>query len=443
MSRRVARSVIDVDNTGFVLLVSLTHGINEFFSIVVPPLFPFLVPGLDIGYSEASLLVVVFFLTYSVVQLPVGPLADVYDERALLVGGTVVLACGIALVALAPTFPLMLAGMFVAGVGGSTYHPTGMALISDVETNATHGRSMGVHGTMGSAGTVVAPALVVAVAEILGWRAALVVAAFVGVGFALSLYVLYPRVAPATLDDTPTKRAATDGAGNERRTGDSLTAGSSPPSFVEAVRSTLLTEVNLRETSTQVARYLRAPATLALIGLFLVVGAEVRAIQTFTAAFATASVGAGPSYGGAMLSVTMISAGIASMLAGYGVDLFSRTRFALACFLGTAVLVVALVRLPLSALTLPIGFVVLGFVLYAVYPAANAIAASAAGGRSGSLFAVTNTAAAIGGAAGPHLLGVVADAASLEVAFLAAAGIALCGVPVALYSGRVLTGADR
>ena len=115
MSRRVARSVIDVDNPGFVLLVSLTHGINEFFSIVVPPLFPFLVPGLDIGYSEASLLVVVFFLTYSVVQLPVGPLADVYDERALLVGGTVVLACGIALVALAPTFPFMLAGMFVAG----------------------------------------------------------------------------------------------------------------------------------------------------------------------------------------------------------------------------------------------------------------------------------------------------------------------------------------
>ena len=90
----------------------------------------------------------------------------------------------------------------------------------------------------------------------------------------------------------------------------------------------------------------------------------------------------------------------------------------------------------------PIGFAVLGFVLYAVYPAANAIAAGAAGEASGSLFAVTNTAAAVGGAVGPFLVGVVADAASLDLAFLAAAGIALCGVPVAAFSGQVVTRAS-
>ena len=54
MAATFARSLIDVDNPGLVLLVSLTHGINEFFSIIVPPLFPFLVPGLDVRYSEAS-----------------------------------------------------------------------------------------------------------------------------------------------------------------------------------------------------------------------------------------------------------------------------------------------------------------------------------------------------------------------------------------------------
>lgn len=438
MASSFARSVVDVDNPGFVLLVSLTHGMNEFFSIVVPPLFPFLVPSLDIGYSEASLLVVVFFLTYSVFQLPVGPLADVYDERALLVGGTIVLAGGIACVAFAPSFPLMLVGMFVAGVGGSTYHPTGMALISDVESNDTHGRSMGVHGTMGSVGTVLAPAIVVGVAGLLGWRAALLVAAGVGVGFSLCLFVLYPRVAPATLAEVPgSGRAATDGGGSERTARES--GPSTTPSFVEALRLTFTSEVNPRETGARVARYLRAPSMLALIALFLVVGAEVRAVQTFTASFATASVGMGAAYGGAMLSVTMIAAGVASMLAGYGVDRLDRTRFALACFLATALVVAALVWLPFSALTLPLGFVVLGFVLYAVYPAANAIAASAAGEASGSLFAVTNTASAIGGAAGPYLLGLIADAAALDLAFLAAAGIALLGVPVALFSGRVVT----
>ena len=445
MARSFARSVIHVDNPGFVLLVSLTHGMNEFFSIVVPPLFPFLVPSLDIGYSEASLLVVVFFLTYSVFQLPVGPLADVYDERALLVGGTVVLAGGIACVASAPTFGFMLVGMFVAGVGGSTYHPTGMALISDVESNVTHGRSMGIHGTMGSVGTVLAPALVVGVAGFLGWRAALLVASVVGALFAVLLFLLYPMVAPSTLSTGPGERTVTDGGSGGSGRKPNAARESAPartPSFTEALRLTFASEVNPRETSARILSYLRAPSMLALIALFLVVGAEVRAVQTFTASFATASVGMGAAYGGAMLSVTMLAAGVASMIAGYGVDRLDRTRFALACFLGTALVVAALVWLPFSALTLPLGFVVLGFVLYAVYPAANAIAASAAGEASGSLFAVTNTASAIGGAAGPYLLGWVADSASLDLAFLAAAGIALLGVPVALFSGRVVTRTD-
>ena len=190
---RRARLLVAVDNPGLVWLMSLTHGFNEFFSIIIPPLFPFLVPSLDISYADASLLVVVFFVTYSVFQLPVGRLVDRYSPRMLLAVGQAVLSLGIATVALAPSFPVMLLGMVVTGVGGSTYHPTGMSVISDLESDDTHGRSMGIHGMLGTFGSVVAPVVMTAVAFALDWRAALFVGCGIGLVYAAALWFLYPR----------------------------------------------------------------------------------------------------------------------------------------------------------------------------------------------------------------------------------------------------------
>jgi MFS family permease len=394
--------LVEVDNPSLVWLMSLSHGFNEFFSIIIPPLFPFLVPGLEISYADASLMVVVFFVTYSVVQLPVGRLVDVYSPRMLLAVGMVVLSAGIALVAFAPSFPLMLAGMVVAGIGGSTYHPTGMSVISDIESDETHGRSMGIHGMLGTFGSMAAPIIMAGVAVAYGWRTALLVGSALGFAFGVALYVLYPRVAPGP---TPSR------------------------GFVAAVRSEFG-----QDTVAQVRRglgFVRSPTVLGLSLLFVVVGGEVRAVQTFTPVFASDLVGDDPAFGNAMLSVTMVAAGVASTAAGYWVDRFDRRVFAAGCFLLTAVVVGVLALVPLSRLLLPVVFVVLGVVMYSIYPAANAITAGASTENvSGSIFAVTQTAAAIGGAGGPFLLGVVADVTSLEVAFLTTSGIALAGVVI-------------
>ena len=401
---RTARSFVAVEHPALVWLVSLTHGVNEFFSIVVPPLFPFLVPDLGIGYADASLLVVTFFVTYSVVQLPVGRLADVWNERLLLAVGTAVLALGIGAVAVAPTFPLMLVGMTLAGVGGSTYHPTGMAVISDAESAETHGRSMGIHGALGTFGSMAAPLLMTAVAVLADWRTALLVAAGLGLAYAAVLFVMYPRVAPADADRRAFRAAAAAAFGED---------------------------LDARALAGRIRRYVLSPSILALAGLFFVVGAEVRAVQTWTPVFASAAAGGDPAYGNAVLALTMVAAGITSAVAGYGVDRTDRRWFTAGTFGLTAVVVAALTLLPVGRLALPVGFVVLGVVMYAVYPASNSLAAAATtDADSGSLFGVTNTAAALGGAAGPFVLGSLADATGIGTGFLATAGIALLGVAV-------------
>ncbi|MFB6167763.1 MAG: MFS transporter [Haloferacaceae archaeon] len=407
---RRARALVDVDHPGLVWLMSLNHGFNEFYSIIVPPLFPLLRQDLGIGYADTSLLVVVFFATYSIAQLPVGRVANHYSARRLLVGGQALLSVGIALVAFAPTYETMLAGMVVAGVGGSTYHPTGMSVISDAESDSTHGRSMGIHGMLGTFGTVVAPVVVGGLAVAYGWRPALLAGAGAGLAFAAALAVLYPRAVPGGEEETTLLAALRESMGG----GTLRTAGSRAFSF------------------------LRSPPMLVLIGLFAVVGAEVRAVQSFTTLFAAnvasadgASTDAATSFGNQMFALTMVAAGVASTAAGAGVDRMDRRLFAGACFAGTAVVVAAVSLLPLGRVGLAVGFAVLGVVMYSVYPATNALAAGlSTEDSSGDVFAVTQTAAALGGAAGPFILGFVADATTLSLGFLSTAGIAGVGVLV-------------
>lgn len=407
---RRARALVDVDHPGLVWLMSLNHGFNEFFSVVVPPLFPFLVPDLGISYADTGLLVVVFFVTYSVAQLPVGRVANHYSARRLLVGGQALLSVGIALVAFAPTYETMLAGMVVAGVGGSTYHPTGMSVISDAESESTHGRSMGIHGMLGTFGTVAAPVAVGGLALVFGWRTALLLGAGAGLAFAVVLAVAYPRAVPGAVPDATFREALHAGLGSG----------------------------TVRAAGRRALAFLRSPAMLVLIALFAVVGAEVRAVQSFTTLFAADAVAAtgtgenaAAAFGNQMFALTMVAAGVASTVAGAGVDRMDRRLFAGGCFALTAVAVAVVALLPLGRLGLAVGFVVLGVVMYSVYPATNALAAGlSTEDSSGDVFAVTQTAAALGGAAGPYVLGVVADATTLSTGFLSTAGIAAVGVGV-------------
>lgn len=405
---RQLRSLGGLERPGLVGLMSFSHGFNEFFSTILPPLFPFLLPSLDITYSDASLLIAVFFTSYAVVQLPVGPLADRYSSRRILAVGMGTLALGMMILAVVSTYPLMLVGMVVAGIGGATYHPTGMGLISDVESDATYGRSMGIHGALGSLGTVIAPLLVVGVAKLAGWRTAVIIGSLTGFVFAFVLYVTYPLVAP-----------------------DRFVDGS--PNLVVALKRTFSEDWNPREVLTYARTYLTEPRSLLLILLFLVIGGEIRAAQTFVASFSIAKTGLQESYGGTMLSLMMLAAGFSAVVSGSLVDRIDKDVFAAATFLGTSVIVVAIVVTPLGPAALAGSFLVFGAVLYSIYPAANSIVSeTSVTENSSALFSITNTASRVGGAIGAYILGVVADLISVQSAFALIAGIATIGAVAAI-----------
>lgn len=385
--------------------ISVGHGVNEFFSIVIPPVVPLLVADLEITYGQAGFLLTIFFIMYSIFQLPAGMIADWVGKKRLLIAGLFGMSGGIVLASLATSYWMLLLAQAIAGISGSTFHPTGMSIISDVETNRTEGKAMGVFGFGGVLGTLSSPLIVGGLAAVAGWRVALVGAVVFGSAMTLVLVYLF-----SDADD--------DAVGLDRVTGRQL------PS--------------VRDGISAVGELLSVPISRSLVILFfvtLVLSLQHRAIQTFTTAYVTEQTGASVSTGNVTFFALLLGGSVASLWAGSLADRFNRELLGIvaavvtAVLVGTTLLVTRLLsELPFGFLiaVLSVWFAVMGMSMYASYPVKNAlISEQADAAYSGSLFGIIQTASALGSASGPALFGVLATRWGVIAAFPAIAGVSV------------------
>jgi len=422
-------------------LISLSHGVNEFYSVVVPPIIPLLVTDLSITYAEAGLLLTVFFAMYFLFQLPAGLLADRIGKTRLLVGGLAVTAGGVAMAAAAPGYDALVAAQIVAGIGGSTYHPAGMSLISDVETGTTEGKAMGVFGVGGVAGTASAPLVVGGLASLFGWRTALAAAAVAG-GLA-TLVVLAGLEEPEGGERTDEDgNEDTDGSGDATESA-GASSGDPHPDGGSPGRSGRLGR--LRARVERILRFRVTPRVLLLVLLTALLSFQIRAVVTFVTSFLFESFGASNSRANAVFFVMLAAGGASSLWVGGLADRFDRSRLGVAAAGGTATLlfasgVVAALLGGAEALgstaALGVLFLPLGFAVYGCLPVKNAMLSEEASvDSSGGLFGVTQTASAVGSAAGPAVIGYVATAYGLEVAFPAIGVVSLAILAVFAAAG--------
>ncbi len=395
------RRMIDVRHPRIVGPISLGHGVNEFFAIAIPPIIPLLVTDLGISYAQAGFLLTVFFIMYTVFQLPAGVLADWLGKRRLLIFGLAGMSLAILFASTADGYGMLLVAQAIAGICGSTFHPTGMSIISDAETEGTEGRAMGVFGFGGAIGTLTSPLLIGGLAAIAGWRVALAGAAILGLAVTASFIVLYRRDSAPTSTNTSTEI------------------------IDESVAETL---------QRAVGGLLAVPLSRGTVLLFfitLILSLQHRAIHTFTTSYVVAETGASVSFGNIVFFVLLFGGSLSSLWAGDLADTFDRTLLGGITALLTALLVGAtlllaalIVGIPPWATTLVLGvwFFLIGLLMYAAYPVKNALISEQAEAEfSGSLFGIIQTASAIGSASGPAIFGVLSTEWGVVAAFPAIA----------------------
>lgn len=105
------------------LMVSITHLLNDMMQSVIPAVYPLLKEKFDFTFAQIGLITLVFQLTSSLLQPVAGLLADRHPRPYSLAGGMCFTLAGLLVLAFAPGFVWILIAVGLIGCGSSVFHP--------------------------------------------------------------------------------------------------------------------------------------------------------------------------------------------------------------------------------------------------------------------------------------------------------------------------------
>jgi sugar phosphate permease len=183
-------SAMRSDDARTIGLVSAAHFVSHYYILLLPPLFVFIRADYGVSYTELGLAIAAFNIVSAAFQTPTGFLIDWVGARLILIAGLILGATAVLIMGLVPSFWVLVAMMALNGLANTVYHPGDYAILSHVISSRRIGHAFSVHTFSGMLGTAVAPASLLLLQSLLGWRGALVIAALLGFAVA-ALLALY------------------------------------------------------------------------------------------------------------------------------------------------------------------------------------------------------------------------------------------------------------
>ncbi|MDK9702191.1 MAG: MFS transporter [Sulfuritalea sp.] len=193
-----------------IALVGVAHATSHLFHLLLPPLFPLLMPAFGFSYTEAGFLMTVFFAISGLGQAFAGILVDRYGARRVLMAGVSLLAASGLALAAAANYPMLLLAAALAGSGNSVFHPADFSLLNRKVSSSRLGHAFSVHGLSGNLGWALGAAISGTALAWAGWRGAGLAAALIALCSVAALQMARPL-----LDD---ERARVDAGGTAAAT---------------------------------------------------------------------------------------------------------------------------------------------------------------------------------------------------------------------------------
>ena len=171
--------------------VSAAHFVSHYYILLLAPLLPFVRAEYGVSYTEIGFAFAAFNIVSTVLQTPVGFLVDWLGARILLIAGLAIGASAFTVAGLVDSFWVMVAMFALAGVGNTVYHPADYALLSHHVPSDRIGQAFSVHTFAGMLGSAVAPASLLLMQSLWGWRGAFVGAGILGLAVAAVLLAMH------------------------------------------------------------------------------------------------------------------------------------------------------------------------------------------------------------------------------------------------------------
>ena len=275
-------------------LVGFAHSVSHFFHLVIPLLFPWLMPAFGLNFTQAGALMTVFFVISGAGQAAAGLIVDRVGSKPVLFAGVALLALSGFVLGVAQNYAMLMLAASIAGAGNSVFHPADFTLLNRRVSKPRLGHAFSVHGLSGNLGWAAAPLLMTAVASLAGWRMAAFSSGAVALLALASLYAMR-----TTLDEFPDNHA-----------GDKKGGSGAPVSTLSILRS---------------------PAVLLCFVFFFLITAAFGALQNFSAAALKAMYGLSLATSASCLSAYLLGGAAGIAVGGFLATRRAQDRIIAAC----------------------------------------------------------------------------------------------------------------
>jgi MFS family permease len=370
------------------------HALHDGYTDLVYILLPIWQNEFGLGFAALGLMRTVFSGTLASFQIPAGFLAERFGAVTVLALGTALAGFGYVLAGFSNGVPLLVAALFVGGLGASTQHPLASSLIAHAFAGSRSLKALGTYNFAGDIGKMTLPAVAAFLFIVLPWRQAVMLLGCLGGVAALAIFFAMPHFR--------------EHAAAPRKSTGSASSGVPVPAY----GFPLLLSVGVIDSATRMAFLTFLPfvltakgASLQTVGLALTLVFAGGAAGKLVCAFIGARIGAVATV---WLTETVTACGI-----------------------------VALLPLPLEAalVLLPVVGVALNGTSSVLYGSVPDLVEPARRQRAFSIF-YTGTIGA--GAVSPAIYGLLGDAVGVPTALLIVAAVVLVTLPITLMLRPVL-----
>jgi MFS family permease len=181
------------------------HALHDGYTDLIYVMLPIWQHEFGLGYAALGLMKTVFSGTLASFQIPSGFLAERFGVPLVLALGTALAGLGYCFAGLSHGIGMLVAALFVAGLGASTQHPLGASLIAHAFAGARSRSALGTYNFAGDIGKMTLPAAASLMFVVLPWHEALGLLGGLGVLAAAVIFVAVPRLSGAPL---PAAKAA-------------------------------------------------------------------------------------------------------------------------------------------------------------------------------------------------------------------------------------------
>jgi MFS family permease len=184
---------------GYLTLLSTSHGMNHVYQLLPPLILPKVTADYGLSNTSAGLLLACFVFSYALLQALSGYMSHIFGRRQILTIGFAISAFSFLALGFVQNLTVFAILLFVAGFGGSMYHPNGVPFLADAyEEN--RGQALGLHQTGGTIGSIIGPIVTGILVQSFGWRPALMVLAIPGFVLTAVLWFSISSVQSSTED---------------------------------------------------------------------------------------------------------------------------------------------------------------------------------------------------------------------------------------------------